>query len=72
MSLHFYKLNLVLNIDSQVKNDYLLLDVNGKTILSGSFEIGLNKIKINNIQSGLYFLNLKSNKGTMTKKIIIE
>lgn len=49
--------------------NYTLLSVNGKVLKQGSFNIGdNNSINISNLPSGMYFLQVESNKGVSTKK----
>jgi hypothetical protein len=50
-------------------------DVSGKTIYENSYEQSSNLIQVINLDhptSGIYFVNIKSDKGMVTKKLIIE
>ena len=50
-------------------------DVTGKTIYENNYEQSSNLIQVINLDnpsSGIYFVNIKSDKGMVTKKLIIE
>ncbi len=60
-------------ITIEAKNDidsvYEIVDINGKLLLKGTTE-SLHPINISNLESGFYFLNLKTNQGKATYKIV--
>ena len=62
-----------LTIESKSSNltDLTLLDVMGKLVLSDKFT-GTTQIDLTQISKGIYYLNLKTTEGALTKKIIIE
>ncbi|WP_264520207.1 zinc-dependent metalloprotease [Flavobacterium sp. N1994] len=52
-----------------------VFDITGKTIYENNFEQSSNLVQTINIQnatSGVYFINVKSDKGIVTKKLIIQ
>lgn len=61
----------------ELTNSYSVevFDVTGKTIYENSFGSSANlvqQINLENPMSGVYFINIKSDKGVATKKLIIE
>jgi hypothetical protein len=48
-----------------------LIDVTGKRVLTTQFSRVIN-LDLSQISKGIYYLNLKSTNGELTKKIIIE
>ncbi|WP_299890032.1 T9SS type A sorting domain-containing protein [uncultured Lacinutrix sp.] len=64
----------LLLLDSEVMN-YNMVDLNGRQVLSGSFDnstFGKTKIDARSLASGLYILSFKSNFRTFSKKIQIN
>ena len=59
-----------LTISFNFESDYSLLNLNGQTLKKGKLNIGENSINLSNISSGLYFLKLSTEEGTLTKKLI--
>ena len=57
----------VLNITSVEKADYRLFNIKGQILKKGVLE---NKIDISSLSKGIYLLNLKTNKGSFTKKVV--
>lgn len=49
-----------------------IVDLQGKNILSQRIESSKEKIEISNLQNGIYFLNLNTEKGSIVKKLIKE
>ena len=49
-------------------------DVTGSVVLSSAVSAGSNKVQINtsNLNSGVYFVSVKSSKGVSVKKLVIE
>jgi hypothetical protein len=62
-----------LTIESKSSNltDVTLLDVMGKLVFSDKFK-GTTQIDLTQISKGIYYLNLKTTEGELTKKIIVE
>ena len=62
-----------LTIESKISNltDLTLLDIMGKLVFSDKFT-GTTQIDLTQIPNGIYYLNLKTTEGELTKKIIIE
>ena len=60
----------VINIKSQESISLIqLFDAIGKIVLTTKES---SKIKVNHLQSGLYFLKITSEKGKLTKRVIID
>jgi len=59
-------------ISSQDSARYVLTNVNGVQLKRGEINLGLSKISLEDLSSGVYFLNLYSQEGSSTKKIIKE
>jgi Secretion system C-terminal sorting domain len=55
------------NID---KASYVIKDVAGKTIRSGNLDVSNRKINVENIEKGVYFLQLNNNSKTIIKKFV--
>jgi predicted Zn-dependent protease len=52
-----------------------VFDVTGKTIYENNYELSSNLVQVINLDnpiSGIYFVNIKSDKGMVTKKLIIQ
>ena len=60
--------NNQLYIDSKSEQTFSLLNISGQLLQSGTLVRGTNKINLNNVSSGLYFIKI----GTDAKKIIIQ
>lgn len=65
------------SLDSNTGNTIQIdvFDVRGRRIFNNSYENGLgfnHTIQLNNVQSGLYLVNIKDGNNQVTKKIIIE
>jgi Zn-dependent metalloprotease/chitodextrinase len=58
---------LNVSIKESVNNRYIIMNVVGKIIDSGTFT---NKINVKNLASGLYILNVKTTDNTYTKRFI--
>ena len=60
-----------------LSNSYSIevFDVTGKTIYENNFDQSANLVQVINIQnatSGVYFINVKSDKGIVTKKLVVQ
>ena len=62
---------LIIESKSSNLTDVTLLDVMGKLVFSDKFK-GTTQIDLTQISKGIYYLNLKTTEGELTKKIIIE
>jgi uncharacterized repeat protein (TIGR01451 family) len=60
---------LVIKAETDMEANYEIFDVNGKLLLNDTVE-SINPININALQSGFYFLNIKTNQGKATYKFI--
>ncbi len=54
------------------KGTYVITSLNGKSLQTGSIEVGDNSINVSSISSGLYLLSITTEKGSTTQKIIKE
>ena len=59
-------INLLDNLSD--KNEYKILDINGRVVMSGNLLNGLNQINVENLSKGIYIFNA----GNINKKIIKE
>ncbi len=59
-----------IHINTNQKGLYALSNINGQVLIKGTFIKGENSINLAEFQNGLYFLNIKSESGFITKKII--
>jgi len=63
--------NTIVNITVQRKSYYRVYDVLGKEVISKKeLSIGNNAINVNKLNSGLYFIKIKTNGNEITRKII--
>ena len=60
----------VLNITALEKADYRLFNIKGQVLKKGVLVSGESKIDISSLSKGIYLLNLKTNKGSFTKKVV--
>ncbi|HMC02431.1 MAG TPA: T9SS type A sorting domain-containing protein [Flavobacteriaceae bacterium] len=60
----------IFEIDLNIVVDYKLHNILGQEVLSGTFAQGLNKLDVSSISSGLYILNLNSEIGSISKKLV--
>lgn len=51
---------------------YFLTDIDGRVVNEGVLSPGLNSLDLESVSVGLYFINIKSDEGIWTKKVIIE
>jgi len=59
-----------LTVQSATATSFTLFDLNGRILTNGIFKIGNNNINTNNLDSGIYFLKIKTANSFITKKII--
>jgi sugar lactone lactonase YvrE len=55
----------------QIKN-YSVIDMNGRVLISKPYSVSNEVIDLTSLSKGIYFIQLDSEKGTLTKKIIKE
>lgn len=55
----------------QIK-DYSVLDINGRVLVSKFYNATIEVIDLSNLTAGIYFINLNTEKGILSKKIIRE
>lgn len=60
---------LVIKAETDMDARYEIVDINGKLLLNNAFE-SMNPININTLQSGFYFLTIKTTQGKATHKFI--
>ncbi len=62
----------VLNISNSINagiNSVIITDINGRTVKQSN---NVAQINISDLNAGIYFVNINSNKGSLTKKIVKE
>jgi hypothetical protein len=65
------QMTLISNI--QMNTQVTIADLLGKTVYNHQFEqMGKNTIDISNFSNGTYIVTLKTNKGSLTKKLIVN
>jgi hypothetical protein len=63
----------MLNIVSPLVTTFIMADLSGKQIYSGTLKTGINAIQTSSIPSGNYFISVFSNnQKTITQKVIIQ
>ena len=62
--------NSKLTVSIDVETNYDLISVSGKVVKSGKFQIGNNTLNVSTFSNGLYFLQVRSENGISTKKIM--
>lgn len=60
------------SIETNSFGNFKIFNIAGKKIYSDSLNPGTKQIDISKIESGMYFINFKSNKYSQTKKILIR
>jgi len=61
---------LTINFDKKNNYSYSILNINGKTIISGQFENSRHQINLSQLNSGIFLLKVISNEGSVLKKIV--
>lgn len=59
-----------IHITMEQINEYTFVDIDGRILLKGALASG--NISIDGLKSGVYFLNIETTEGILTRKIIIE
>ena len=62
--------NGILNITALEKADYKLFNIKGQILKKGILATGKSKIDISSFVKGIYLLNIKTSKGSFTKKVV--
>lgn len=60
----------IFEIDLNRNANYQLFNIQGQEVLKGSLNQGVNKLNASSISSGLYILKVKSDLGSISKKLI--
>ena len=60
----------ILNITAVEKADYRLFNIKGQVLKKGILVSGKSKINISSFAKGIYLLNIKTDKGSFTKKVV--
>ena len=60
----------ILNITAPEKADYRLFNIKGQVLKKGILISGKSKINILSFAKGIYLLNIKTDKGSFTKKVV--
>ena len=60
----------ILNITAPEKANYRLLNIKGQVLKKGILATGESKINISSFAKGIYLLNIKTDKGSFTKKVV--
>ena len=60
----------ILNITTVEKADYRFLNIKGQVLKKGILAKGESKIDISSFAKGIYLLNIKTDKGSFTKKVV--
>ena len=62
---------LTINLPSNIKNaDVRIVDVTGRTISNNNVTINNNKLDVSHLAQGVYIVEIKTEKGTTSKKLI--
>jgi len=61
---------LDISLNGNSRFDYMIYDLSGKTILSGTSELNKKSIDLSELESGIYFLQLSDKTRYITKKLI--
>lgn len=59
-----------LNVNSTTEATYELITINGQVIQKGNLVNGKNAVDMSSLTKGLYFLSVKTDAGTATKKVM--
>jgi len=59
-------------LDEATPSEIVIYNLNGQKVASQCIENKVNTIKVNTLESGFYFVEVKNSEKTMLKKIIIE
>ena len=62
---------LTINLPSNIKNaDVRIVDVTGRTVSNNNVTINNNKLDVSHLAQGVYIVEIKTEKGTTSKKLI--
>jgi len=60
----------IVTINTNSKCNYVVLDINGREVLSGKMEGTTTTLNLSALQQGVYFVRLTNENGTTAQKII--
>jgi hypothetical protein len=60
----------IVSVNSPANYDYIIVDLNGKTICRGQLINGINNITVNNMITGMYILRFAGNNQQWTDKLL--
>jgi Leucine-rich repeat (LRR) protein len=61
-----------LNISIKQDGNYSIMAMNGQVVKKGRIAIGENTLDVSSLTQGIYLINLKTDKGNVTKKLILK
>lgn len=64
--------NGIVNVSTIVTSDLSISDVSGKTVFTKNQLLGENEINLSHLQSGIYFVKVKSGSSETTSKLILK
>ena len=73
-SVHLYPnpANDILYIESESAVDYFIINSVGEQVLTNSLERGVNKVNVSGLMPGAYFVRIRTDEGTVNKKIQVK
>jgi hypothetical protein len=63
--------SLTIESEENMTTDLILRDINGKLILESQFNTSTS-LSLDGVAEGIYYLTLKTEKGELTKKVVVE
>lgn len=62
----------IVTIESALVGTARILDIAGRTVLSSAIEAGENRLAIEQLQRGVYLVQLSTEKGTQTERLVVR
>lgn len=62
----------VVTLESALAGSVRVLDIAGRTVLSRAVEAGENRLAIDQLQRGVYLVQLSTDKGTQTERLVVR
>jgi hypothetical protein len=62
----------VVTLESALAGSVRVLDIAGRTVLSSAIEAGENRLAIDQLQRGVYLVQLSTDKGTQTERLVVR